>query len=122
MLKPVAHGCHDVDCMVTLAGRFLCLFASFVSSETVRASWWGDPLCERRRMERQPSPSLERASSFEMDEPLTLTKKQYQAALAAVIKASAKGKGKAPAPPVGEKPAKKIAGKVGGKGCGKFNL
>ncbi|MBA0612712.1 hypothetical protein Godav_013288 [Gossypium davidsonii] len=73
-------------------------------------------------MERQPSPSLERASSFEMDEPLTLTKKQYQAALAAVIKASAKGKGKAPAPPVGEKPAKKIAGKVGGKGCVKINL
>ncbi|MBA0585517.1 hypothetical protein Gorai_016291, partial [Gossypium raimondii] len=72
-------------------------------------------------MERQPSPSLERASSFEMDEPLTLTKKQYQAALAAVIKASAKGKGKAPAPPVGEKAAKKIAGKVGGKGCVKFN-
>ncbi|KAB2093086.1 hypothetical protein ERO13_A02G067500v2 [Gossypium hirsutum] len=73
-------------------------------------------------MERQPSPSLERASSFEMDEPLTLTKKQYQAALAAVIKASAKEKGKAPAPPVGEKLAKKIAGKVGGKGCVKFNL
>ncbi|KAG8499420.1 hypothetical protein CXB51_005896 [Gossypium anomalum] len=75
-------------------------------------------------MERQASPSLERASSFEMDEPLTLTKKQYQAALAAVIKASAKGKGKAPAPPfqVGENPAKKIAGKVGGKGCVKFNL
>ncbi|XVE55216.1 hypothetical protein DITRI_Ditri03aG0141700 [Diplodiscus trichospermus] len=40
-------------------------------------------------MERQPSPRIERTSSFE-NEPLTLTKEQYQAALAAVIQSYAK--------------------------------
>ncbi|EOY16589.1 hypothetical protein QQP08_023207 [Theobroma cacao] len=68
-------------------------------------------------MERQPSLRLERNSSLE-HEPLTLTKEQYQAALAAVIQMYTKGNPSVQ--PGGEVQPEKDEAPQPAKGCSKL--